>query len=197
MAICSLLAAVAFAQVADRTTSQVPTVEERVLGSGHLEDPDDPARLDLGWTDEVDDNGNIMLRLRFPDRVGLSARLDYELDFQGQSVSWTNHLGEVDAYDEVEHSVSVPAAAAFDVGQEDWLSDLVVEVVLLDGEHEILHAQAPFARVAWTEGEALIMDGETAASVAPGKAWSDAAQAAVAEIADTGVAPNATYVEVN
>ncbi|RME24232.1 MAG: hypothetical protein D6798_11690 [Deltaproteobacteria bacterium] len=148
---------------------------------GTLPEPGARGAMELSWTRGVDGWTQPVLQVRTPDVDGLSARLDARLVFAGQTATWSTEAEEVPAYTTVELSLEGLDDKFFDDEQVHWLSDLSVQVVLLDGEGtERMRQGAPLLHVAWDEHGALILDDDETATLSTGGAWSAAAEEEVA-----------------
>lgn len=132
--------------------------------------------MELSWTRGIDGWTTPTLRVRTPDLDDQSLRLDARVWFAGASHTWSTSPQEVDAYDTVEVELTGLPDAILDDEQEDWLSDLSVQVVLLDADGGVLLRQAaPPLKVAWDVHGPLLLDLDEATELSVGGAWSEAA----------------------
>lgn len=150
----------------------------------------DPALEDYGYAMvewELDELGEwlVDLDVRAASRPGVEYWVEGRVHFWSLDYTWVDGPWFADPLDTFSVGLEIPAAAYMHAAQADYLSDLVVRLVLVDTEtgNELSRKSAPLARLVFdaAAGGALVMDDAWAAVVAPQRAYSDAAQAALSE----------------
>ncbi|RME24407.1 MAG: hypothetical protein D6798_11315 [Deltaproteobacteria bacterium] len=129
----------------------------------------------------------------------LTLHLDVRVQMSGRSTTWTTEPMTVPAYEWVGASLGDLDDAFIDEAQRDWLSDLSVQVVLVNRAGvEILRQAAPPLKLAWDDHGPLLLTIDQAADLSVGGAWSIAAEIEAGDPITTGDSEFvADYGEVN